>query len=185
MSAMRGPLVDCGSAAFTPSSAKLPAMGGQDKGTRMLEIRPSCECCDRDLPPASMDARICSFECTFCAACADDILKGTCPNCGGNLVARPIRQPAISARRPPLPSGSSRKTAASRRLLSPNVAPSGGRSEPPDDRVCGASGPPSSSLCERQRRKVVESCVTAFGEPERHSCRRSQATLRQLATPIN
>lgn len=57
----------------------------------MLELRPNCECCDSDLPPASADARICTFKCTFCATCAQDILAGICPNCGGNLVARPIR----------------------------------------------------------------------------------------------
>ncbi len=57
----------------------------------MLELRPSCECCDLPLPPESADARICSFECTFCAACADTVLKGRCPNCGGGLVARPSR----------------------------------------------------------------------------------------------
>jgi uncharacterized protein len=56
----------------------------------MLELRPSCECCDADLPPEA-DARICSFECTFCAACADTVLHGQCPNCGGELVARPVR----------------------------------------------------------------------------------------------
>ncbi|MBP6633087.1 MAG: DUF1272 domain-containing protein [Kofleriaceae bacterium] len=59
----------------------------------MLALRPGCECCDRDLPPDSTEARICSFECTFCAACADGVLAGTCPNCGGELVARP-RRPA-------------------------------------------------------------------------------------------
>lgn len=57
----------------------------------MLELRPNCECCNKDLPPASTDARICSFECTFCVSCADEILKGKCPNCGGELVRRPIR----------------------------------------------------------------------------------------------
>lgn len=57
----------------------------------MLELRPNCECCDRDLPPASPDARICSFECTFCARCAEGVLAGRCPNCGGELVRRPIR----------------------------------------------------------------------------------------------
>jgi hypothetical protein len=55
-----------------------------------LELRPNCECCDRDLPPAS-EAMICSFECTFCADCAMDVLHGACPNCGGELVRRPIR----------------------------------------------------------------------------------------------
>lgn len=59
----------------------------------MLEVRPSCECCDRDLPAASSEARICSFECTFCASCAETVLAGVCPNCGGELLARP-RRPA-------------------------------------------------------------------------------------------
>jgi hypothetical protein len=57
----------------------------------MLDLRPSCECCDRDLPPASAEARICSYECTFCADCAETRLGGICPNCGGNFAARPIR----------------------------------------------------------------------------------------------
>jgi hypothetical protein len=57
----------------------------------MLELRPGCECCDRDLPPDSPDAMICSFECTFCRSCAEVTLKGRCPNCGGELVRRPIR----------------------------------------------------------------------------------------------
>jgi acetyltransferase len=59
----------------------------------MLEIRPSCECCDADLPPESSLARICSFECTFCATCAERHLNGRCPNCGGELLPRP-RRPA-------------------------------------------------------------------------------------------
>lgn len=66
----------------------------------MLELRPNCECCDRDLPPESTDARICTFECTFCAECADGVLKGACPNCGGELVRRPIR-PADKLERHP------------------------------------------------------------------------------------
>lgn len=57
----------------------------------MLALRPNCERCDCDLPPESAAARICSFECTFCAACAEGPLQGVCPNCGGALVARPIR----------------------------------------------------------------------------------------------
>lgn len=57
----------------------------------MLEIRPNCECCDKDLPPDSNSAFICTFECTFCADCADTTLHFMCPNCGGNLVSRPIR----------------------------------------------------------------------------------------------
>ena len=59
----------------------------------MLELRPSCECCNRDLPPESEEALICSFECTFCRTCASERLAGKCPNCGGELVARP-RRPA-------------------------------------------------------------------------------------------
>ena len=57
----------------------------------MLQLRPNCECCDRDLPPASPDVMICSFECTFCRMCAEVRLGGRCPNCGGELVRRPIR----------------------------------------------------------------------------------------------
>jgi len=57
----------------------------------MLEIRPNCELCDRDLPPDSAEARICSYECTFCADCVRDILENVCPNCGGGFVARPVR----------------------------------------------------------------------------------------------
>jgi hypothetical protein len=56
----------------------------------VLELRPNCERCDKDLPPAA-DARICTFECTFCADCADHDLGGVCPNCGGNLTPRPVR----------------------------------------------------------------------------------------------
>ena len=57
----------------------------------MLELRPCCECCGTDLPPDSRAARICSFECTFCATCTDTTLRGSCPNCGGELVRRPVR----------------------------------------------------------------------------------------------
>lgn len=60
----------------------------------MLQLRPNCECCDVDLPPESREARICTFECTFCATCADVALKGICPNCGGELVRRPVRPAA-------------------------------------------------------------------------------------------
>lgn len=59
----------------------------------MLQLRPNCECCDKNLPPDSTEALICSFECTFCASCVTNVLKGRCPNCGGELVARP-RRPA-------------------------------------------------------------------------------------------
>ncbi|WP_072002024.1 DUF1272 domain-containing protein [Siccibacter colletis] len=57
----------------------------------MLELRPNCECCDQELPPDSRDARICSFECTFCVSCAEGTLARHCPNCGGELVPRPVR----------------------------------------------------------------------------------------------
>ena len=57
----------------------------------MLQIKPNCELCDRDLPPASTAARICSYECTFCADCVDSVLHNVCPNCGGGFVPRPIR----------------------------------------------------------------------------------------------
>lgn len=56
-----------------------------------LELRPNCEMCDVDLPPASTDARICTYECTFCADCVDDRLENVCPNCGGGFTPRPIR----------------------------------------------------------------------------------------------
>jgi hypothetical protein len=56
----------------------------------MLELRPNCERCDRDLPPDA-DARVCSYECTFCVECAEEALQNVCPNCGGGFVPRPIR----------------------------------------------------------------------------------------------
>ncbi len=66
----------------------------------MLELRPCCECCGTDLPPESQQARICSFECTFCATCTDGTLKGHCPNCGGELLRRPIRPASKLAKFP-------------------------------------------------------------------------------------
>lgn len=66
----------------------------------MLELRPNCECCGKDLPPGAA-ARICSFECTFCESCADETLKNICPNCGGGLVERPIRPAALLVKYPP------------------------------------------------------------------------------------
>ena len=57
----------------------------------MLELRPNCELCDNDLPADARDARICSYECTFCAACVETVLRNVCPNCGGGFVPRPIR----------------------------------------------------------------------------------------------
>ena len=57
----------------------------------MLELRPSCEHCNKALPPASLEARICSYECTFCVACVDAVLGNVCPNCGGGFVPPPVR----------------------------------------------------------------------------------------------
>jgi len=57
----------------------------------MLQLRPNCECCNTDLSGDSGEAYICSFECTFCARCTHETLKGSCPNCGGELVRRPRR----------------------------------------------------------------------------------------------
>jgi len=56
-----------------------------------LELRPNCECCDIDLPAHSTVARICSYECTFCASCVETILHNVCPNCGGGFEPRPVR----------------------------------------------------------------------------------------------
>ena len=67
----------------------------------MLELRPNCECCDKDLPPDSASAFICSFECTFCKDCVEGPLCGRCPNCGGGFVPRPIRPERLLAKYPP------------------------------------------------------------------------------------
>ncbi|MBV7438226.1 DUF1272 domain-containing protein [Aeromonas sp. sif2416] len=66
----------------------------------MLELRPNCECCDKDLPAGSEEAYICSFECTFCADCCEHHLHQVCPNCGGELVRRPRRPAAKLANNP-------------------------------------------------------------------------------------
>jgi uncharacterized protein len=66
----------------------------------MLELRPCCEACGVDLPPASTEARICSFECTFCASCQEKVLHDVCPNCGGGLYPRPVRPKAMFERHP-------------------------------------------------------------------------------------
>ena len=66
----------------------------------MLEMRPGCECCDKDLPADAAGALVCSFECTFCADCAATVLKGACPNCGGGLTARPLRTGVMLAKYP-------------------------------------------------------------------------------------
>lgn len=67
----------------------------------MLAVRPNCECCDKDLPAEARDARICTFECTFCADCAEGRFAGGCPNCGGELVRRPVRPAGLLGKFPP------------------------------------------------------------------------------------
>lgn len=57
----------------------------------MLELRPTCEHCNKALPPDSGEAMICSFECTFCRDCVTAVLHNVCPNCGGGFCERPIR----------------------------------------------------------------------------------------------
>lgn len=64
----------------------------------MLELHPNCELCDKDLPPTATDACICTYECTFCRDCVENVLHNVCPNCGGGFSPRPIR-PSV-ARRP-------------------------------------------------------------------------------------
>lgn len=67
----------------------------------MLDLRPNCECCDKDLPASADDAMICTFECTFCRDCVETVLKGVCPNCGGNFSPRPIRPEQLLEKYPP------------------------------------------------------------------------------------
>lgn len=83
----------------------------------MLDLRPNCECCDKNLPADARDAMICSFECTFCRECAESRLRGRCPNCGGELVARPIRPAAKLDRFP----------ASTRRVLKPDGCAAAGK----------------------------------------------------------
>ena len=66
----------------------------------MLELRPSCECCGKSLPPSATDAMICTYECTFCEVCALSVLRNVCPNCGGNFLLRPNRPKAMLAKHP-------------------------------------------------------------------------------------
>lgn len=57
----------------------------------MLDLKPTCENCNADLPPNAAEAMICSYECTFCKSCVDDVLENVCPNCGGGFCPRPVR----------------------------------------------------------------------------------------------
>lgn len=67
----------------------------------MLEIRPCCEHCGKSLPPAATDAMVCSYECTFCKDCVDNVLLNVCPNCGGGFEKRPIRNREKLLKDPP------------------------------------------------------------------------------------
>ena len=67
----------------------------------MLLMKPSCECCDRDLPADSTEAMICSFECTWCPTCVEHCLRGVCPNCGGSMTPRPPRAENLWEANPP------------------------------------------------------------------------------------
>ncbi len=67
----------------------------------MLEVRPNCEHCNKDLSFDATDAYICSFECTYCEECVTTILKNVCPNCGGDFTKRPIRPKRLLAKYPP------------------------------------------------------------------------------------
>jgi uncharacterized protein len=85
---------------------QLSASPSHHETAMALQLRPNCEYCDKDLPPASMDARICSYECTFCADCVETKLHNVCPNCGGGFVSRPIRParewlPGVSVQKHP------------------------------------------------------------------------------------
>lgn len=87
------------SSAFRPESGRHVANCINEVPV-MLELRPNCECCDKDLPPEAADAMICSFECTFCARCVQERLGGTCPNCGGNFAPRPVRPVSLLTKYP-------------------------------------------------------------------------------------
>ncbi len=67
---------------------------------QLLELRPNCEACDKDLPPDSTEAMICTFECTFCSTCVENRFRGVCPNCGGNFVPRPVRPSKLLGKYP-------------------------------------------------------------------------------------
>jgi uncharacterized protein len=81
----------CGELEY-PAGSKIRNHSGKEE--TMLELRPSCEHCNRQLLPESPEARICSFECTFCSTCVEQVLFNVCPNCGGGFCQRPIRPAA-------------------------------------------------------------------------------------------
>jgi hypothetical protein len=88
---IRGGVLAFGGLRRVPGALRVHSRSLHLKGNAMLELRPSCENCNTLLPPASLEARICSYECTFCADCVLDVLHDVCPNCGGGFVPRPIR----------------------------------------------------------------------------------------------
>jgi hypothetical protein len=77
--------------AFGPMFMKVHEFNDTEECYPMLQLCPNCGCCDRDLPPEPPKAMMCSFECTFCKTCAETVLRGICPNCGGELMRRPVR----------------------------------------------------------------------------------------------
>jgi hypothetical protein len=81
--------------------SSLRTAAGSPRLDGMLELRPVCENCATRLPPEATDAMICTFECTFCRSCAEGVLGGACPNCGGNFAPRPIRPPGLLELYPP------------------------------------------------------------------------------------
>ena len=102
----------------------------------MLELRTNCELCDKDLPPDSPDACICTYECTFCSDCVEHILHNVCPNCGGDFSKRPIRptvarRPGVSLEHDP-PSTLRKHTKYNRQEIEAFVA--GVKDIPPDNR---------------------------------------------------
>ena len=122
----------------------------------MLDIRPNCECCNRDLPNESEAARICTFECTFCEGCAV-ALNNVCPNCHGELLRRPRRPAAALARNPASavrvfnPTGCADATAAIRARQSPGVADSSSHGNATPNRaslhfLCGKAGAGKSTV---------------------------------------
>jgi hypothetical protein len=100
----------------------------------VLALRPTCEHCNKTLPPQALDARICSYECTFCARCVESVLENVCPNCGGGFVPRPIRPsdnwrgknflgtdpPTTAARHRPVDRVSHKHFAAAIKVIPPN-----------------------------------------------------------------
>src|ERR1700722_19172093 len=126
----------------------------------MLELRPNCECCDRDLDPASPDVFICPYGCTWCRDCAQDVLHGTCPNCGGELVRRPVRPARLLKVNPP----------STTRVVRPACAPATAGcspSPPPPPPPQPAHGPPQVRDQEPEQRRAL--CGGRAGRVAEHA----------------